>query len=469
MLYLMGLAVLMVTGASALAQDDNGAAPAREVRIDFSKRQAPFQGWGTSLCWWAHGVGGWNDATVDEVVRLITDPDSGLGMNIFRYNIGGGDDPTHSHFRRWADVPGFKSSEDATYDWEADANQRRILLKLREARPDAVLEAFNNSPPFWMTHSGCAAGASDGGANLKEEYEEKFVDYLVEVASHYRDRYQINWHSVEPFNEPDVNWWRAGKNQEGCHVPRDQQGRIIRLLRARLDAAGMQSTLVSATDSNSIDDGLKSLQGFDAPTLSALGQFNVHSYSGKQRDALRELISTHAKPLWQSESGPLYVGGTPYEQIMKMAERITLDMNQLQPEAWLTWQVVAGGEWGCIQEDVRTQTVRVGKKFHMLSAFTRNIRPGDRFVEVRGDGSAVGAISESRKEAVIVLVNREKAPVLFRSIVSGLNAHAGRVEVVQMSHDSELGPIDPVESKDGAIELTVPPESVTRLLLRGVE
>ena len=49
-----------------------------------------FEGWGTSLAWWANDLGGWEDQTkVDEIMDLIFDPAQGLGLNIVRYNIGG--------------------------------------------------------------------------------------------------------------------------------------------------------------------------------------------------------------------------------------------------------------------------------------------------------------------------------------------------------------------------------------------
>lgn len=60
-----------------------------------SQRYQTLEGWGSSLCWWAAQVGNWDEKKVDEVVDLITSPDK-LNMNIFRYNIGGGDDPSHA-------------------------------------------------------------------------------------------------------------------------------------------------------------------------------------------------------------------------------------------------------------------------------------------------------------------------------------------------------------------------------------
>ena len=48
-----------------------------------------FEGWGTSLCWWANRIG-YSEKLTSEAARLFFS-DEGLDMNIGRYNVGGGD------------------------------------------------------------------------------------------------------------------------------------------------------------------------------------------------------------------------------------------------------------------------------------------------------------------------------------------------------------------------------------------
>jgi O-glycosyl hydrolase len=436
-----------------------------ELAIDLRDQGRPFRGWGTSLAWWAHGVGDWPEATVDEIVRLVVDPADGVGLSVFRYNIGGGDHPDHHHMRRWGDVPGFKPARDAPYDWDADAAQRRVLLKLvNAAGDDAIVEAFSNSPPWWMTVSGCVAGAADGGPNLKPEFERDFAAYLADVMRFYRDRHDLVFQSLEPFNEPDVDWWRAGKKQEGLHIPRAQQARLIRLTRQALDARGLRQTRVSAADANSIDDALATLLACDADTLAALGQVNTHSYHGGKRKELREAAAHRGKPLWQSESGPLNVRGTQYEQLMTMAQRIVRDINQLRPEVWCTWQFIDGGPWGCLHADVQRKTVRVAKWFAVLATFARGIRPGDRFVHVESD-RVVCAVSPARREVTLVLVNRDKAPHTFRLTLRGGCGvpPAASTAAVRTSANEDLVPLAPVQIRNGVLEMLAPAESVTRV------
>ena len=58
-----------------------------------------FEGWGTSLCWWANRIG-YSDVLAEKAAEAFCDPEKGLGLNILRYNIGGGDDPAHDHIQR---------------------------------------------------------------------------------------------------------------------------------------------------------------------------------------------------------------------------------------------------------------------------------------------------------------------------------------------------------------------------------
>src|SRR5262245_10736841 len=81
------------------------------VKVDPAVRHQTFEGWGTSLCWWANHVGGWSATGRDAVVDAVVDPVGGLGFNIFRYNIGGGENPAHDHMRQYGEIPGFQASD----------------------------------------------------------------------------------------------------------------------------------------------------------------------------------------------------------------------------------------------------------------------------------------------------------------------------------------------------------------------
>src|SRR5216683_3459153 len=69
------------------------ALEAETVKPDPTKNLGQWEGWGSSLAWWARAIGG--TANADYYADLIyttkiTDGYPGLGLNIVRYNVGGG-------------------------------------------------------------------------------------------------------------------------------------------------------------------------------------------------------------------------------------------------------------------------------------------------------------------------------------------------------------------------------------------
>ena len=217
-----------------------------------------FEGWGISLCWWANMCGRWGDDKIDELVDWLVSP-GGLNYRIFRYNIGGGDDPENKNCTPHhmgasggkglrAEMEGFKDGPDGDYIWTRDAAQRKIMLKIKEKRPDAIFEAFSNSCPYYMTYSGCCAGNTDAGAdNLRPEYYEEFAHYLVDVCKHYKEVYGIEFRTLSPFNEPMTSYWGANGGQEGCHFDVDSQIEFLKVLHPILEASGL-NTVISASE-----------------------------------------------------------------------------------------------------------------------------------------------------------------------------------------------------------------------------
>ncbi|KYF87606.1 alpha-L-arabinofuranosidase [Sorangium cellulosum] len=323
------------------------AAPGTElVRIDTDALHQSFEGWGTSLCWWANHVGGWDEAKRNAVVEAVVDPVSGLGYNIFRYNIGGGENPSHEHMKEHREMPGFQGA-DGTFTWENDERQRAILLRIAERGTDLIFEAFSNSPPYWMTSSGCASGSRSGGDNLKADHYDDFAHYLTEVVRHYRDEHAIK---------------------------------------------------------NSMDDAVRNIGAFGSDTLAAFQQLNVHSYAGSRRKELRQLATELGKRLWQSESGPLGQSlSDDTDAALFMAERIIRDLRELQPEAWVDWQSGdPSRSWASFTLNDREQSYAPIKRFYMHAGFSRYIRPGATFVEVDSEDmvAAVSADGRARSKTI---------------------------------------------------------------------
>src|ERR1700688_4387338 len=154
------LALILLTPSLALA--DSGRIIPRPAQT--------FRGWGMSLAWEANELygGGRQPAQIKEPAiqsqymdLLYGDPATRLtlGFNVARYNIGGGDDPTHASMRADAQMEGFQARPAAVFDWTRDAAQRRMLQEAKHRGAD-IFEAFSVPPPYWMTVSGSSGGGT---------------------------------------------------------------------------------------------------------------------------------------------------------------------------------------------------------------------------------------------------------------------------------------------------------------------
>jgi len=404
-----------------LLSDNPSSLTRTPISIDPEIKKQVLEGWGGSLCWWANIMGGYSDSKISSICNWITDPETGLNMNIFRFNIGGGDDPTHNHMRSdGGAMPGYKASLTAAYDWNQDANQRKILQQLIASRiantgtNDIHVVGFSNSPPWWMTRSGCSAGSLEGNVgNLKADMFDDFADYLTEVAKYYHDNLGITFNYLEPFNEPDGGWWKAFGGQEGCYFSTNDQMIMIRELHAKLTAKNMLSYCqITANDANNIDNGYNALTAYKnaGDIVSKLGLISIHTYGGSKRAETANWAKTNNKKLWQSESGPIDVGGTNEYQMMTMSNRIITDMRDMKCMAWIDWQLAADNSptWGLIvgsYSDPFTPITR-GMAFYIRAQYSRYLKAGYTVID-NSAFNAITAISPDEKELVIVVSNKE--------------------------------------------------------------
>ncbi len=424
--------VLLLSSTTCLCgEKDSLAVNTIQVIIEPDKTCQSIEGWGSSLCWWAGQVGKWEEAKIDSIVDLITSPDK-LNMNIFRYNIGGGDDPSHidGHMVKGkgkrAEMDGFKDSPDAPYNWKADEAQRIIMLKIKEKRPDAIFEAFSNSPPYWMTYSGCSGGNIDPKSdNLKPEYYEAFCDYLVDVCTHYKNVYGIEFKTLEPFNESTSGYWNYLGSQEGCHFEPDSQMKIIRILYPKLKTSGL-NTVISASDETNIASFIHVLKEYQksGDILDKIGQLNTHTYSGTNEERMEAgaLAKSTGKAFWQSETGP---GGWKekvkgLENNLLLTQKLFNDMRIMKPQAWIDWQLLEENNdiWGLIICNFKSHDYSVIKNFYARMQVTRFFKQGYRIIE-SGNESVLAAVSPEKTEVVVAVLNTS---ALGKSFCLNLNS-----------------------------------------------
>lgn len=162
----------------------NGAKSGSVLKVNPSREWGAWEGWGTSLAWWANAFGDRDDLAdlmfTTKAVKYGNQSVPGLGLNIVRYNIGGcswnsiGDQHmvASPHIPKFKQIEGFwlngqnEDPNSSSWDWTVDKNQRLMLSKAVLRGADQI-EMFSNSPMWWMLYNHNPSGAKNGGENLK--------------------------------------------------------------------------------------------------------------------------------------------------------------------------------------------------------------------------------------------------------------------------------------------------------------
>lgn len=438
----------------------------RIVHLQRPDAEAIFDGWGTSLCWYANAIGRWPEPQRSEVADALFST-KGLGLTVVRYNIGGGENPNHHHMQQFRQMDGFEPTE-GNWDWNADPGQR-WLLQAAIKRGANRLEAFSNSPPYWMTLSQCASGGPNPNIdNLDPQQEAAFVEYLVKVVKHFRTAWGIQFDTIDPMNEPYTDYWRANGNQEGCHFERSSQARLIQRLRAVLDQQGLNGVKISASDETNYDRAIGTWESFDTKTRNCVAQINAHAYATERRTELRALARSSGKPLVMSEvdgSDSTVHDHAAIEPALVLAGRIVDDFRDLQPLRWVVWQAVedeADHNWGLIHADFggKTHVWAATKKYHAMGNFSKFIRPGAMFVKCDATDT-VAAYENTRKVLVIVTRNAQPTDETIVYDLAPFGQGSMKVDVYRTSSTENLIKLSSEIATHGRFSATARAQSIT--------
>ncbi|KAF7338007.1 Glycoside hydrolase family 30 protein [Mycena venus] len=418
---LLALAVaLLATRPTALADET--------TTINPSANFGTWEGWGTSLAWWAKAFG--TQTTLADIfftrntVTFNGQTLPGLGLNVIRYNAGAtstNKDPDGDVMVTSPDIKASRqmdafwldwtstNANSSSWSWTVDANQRNMMA-LAIARGANLVELFSNSPVWWMCYNLNPSGSTDGSSDNLESWNwDQHAVYLATVAQWAATHWGVTFTSVEAFNEPSASYWVGPTGtQEGCHFDVNTMSNVIPFLRSELNARGLTNTIVSASDEKTYDIAITTFNGLSSTALADVGRINVHGYQGGggRRDILFSDVSAKGKKLWNSEYGDSDGTGS------QLVSNLMLDFVWLHPTAWVYWQVLDVSGWGLITADNDAKTTGApSQKYFVLAQFTRHIRPGMRIID-GGSSYTVSAYDATAKKLVIVAVNTGAAQII---------------------------------------------------------
>lgn len=241
------LAVAVAVTAVVLAYPSYAQKADLKITIKKDKTLNEFEGFGASACWWAQYCG--NSKYDEEITKLLYSKE-GLGLNIFRYNIGAGeaDNPLSTISNPWRRTESFYVLDEETgeykYDFTRDANAQKILdLALSYGTVDTVV-LFANSPHYSMTISGKASGGGSDGwqSNLSRADYPKYVDYFLTITQYFLDK-GVPVKYISPVNEPQWAWGENNTSQEGCHYTDEEIYELYTLFAKEIKSRGMNVKL----------------------------------------------------------------------------------------------------------------------------------------------------------------------------------------------------------------------------------
>lgn len=237
--------------------------------VDFATTYQTINGFGASAAWWSKKVGTWSSEDATKAIELLYSKDKGIGLNIYRYNLGAGSAKTGWNDENPTNVNSVtgegddrmdvgKSAEsfvdtynaetgEFTYNWNNDEGAKNCLDIANVLCPNLRVTLFFNSPPVELTNNGRATGyylqdsyVDENGItqpmgiasqNIIQSNYAPFAKYANACAKHFVDMgYRVT--DVSPVNEPQFAWTTDEKvtneaasdfglagwsSQEGCH------------------------------------------------------------------------------------------------------------------------------------------------------------------------------------------------------------------------------------------------------------
>ena len=400
-----------------------------ELHLDPCVKYQTFERFGASGAWWAQRIGGRTDPdpetgleTRERIARLLFDPREGLGLRVYRYNLGSGS--ANSGAGRYSAEERRAESfdtEDGSLDFSRDANAVWMMKRAVSLGADEVV-LFSNSPPERMTKNGKGYLDVPGRTNLSPGRYREFADYCLKVAVHFlKEGVPVRF--LSPVNEPVWVWT---ENQEGCHYRPWQVRELMRVFAEEMDARpALKDVKLSGAENGDIRWFNKTYTRImlDDPVVRARTDgVDLHSYCVTPDNALlRRFIADRVPYLrryraWMDRHYPRVKiktsewthmqGGRDcgMDSALEQTKVLLEDLCILNVVSWQVWIAVSSYDYcdGLIYEN-EDGSFTIPKRYYAFGNFTRFLPPGARrFACDAGEGLETAAFGTDARDVVVV-------------------------------------------------------------------
>lgn len=377
-----------------------------------------FETFGTSSCWWSQTIE--SEDVAREIAKLLYDDNEGLGLDIYRYNIGGGekDNPNSRIWDVNRRTESFYVLNEETgeyeYDFTRDKNARRMLdLAVQYGAEEVIL--FCNSPHFSMTASGHASGGlTEYASNLPKENYMAFVDYVLTIADWFvAQGYPVT--AISPINEPQWKWGGDWVGQEGCHYTADETVEVLELFATEMKKRNSPYKL-SGPETGELSPGYyEYIDKFFASEIlnEFCDTYAGHSYWIDNKFDVKAAAGDKFKNEYPEKKFemsewcelPLTIDSTTIDSGLYMANIIIQDLNLLNAVSWQSWTAVNGDG---LMEIVDGNLV-IYKRYHAYKHFSQFIENGMKRIDVldsfEGKSQVASTAFKGNGKTVMVLAN----------------------------------------------------------------
>jgi O-glycosyl hydrolase len=441
--------------------------------------QQTIDGFGASGAWWPTDVSHFSSSVQRQLADLLFSR-AGLDLSQYRYNIGGGGVGVKNPYKA---PPSFLSPSGA-YNWSADP-AGMDFLKLAAAYHVSQLIGFVNSAPeqFTTNHQSC-------GGELTPDEIAAFADYLTTVVAHLEEADHIDLSYISPMNEPDAS--QPTCHQEGMAVPVSERAALVTTLAADLATTSADPGVI-ADESSLVSQLLNETPDWLTPAGAAVAVVGHHGYDYPD-DATLSKVANLPVQHWNTEIC-CYNGkgfGWQYDPTMTsglwLADTIWADLSVAKDSAF-DWWVAASPNIGCdpmqvsgCQNQVNpggrndglvyfdpywqldgNQTLYLTKRYWVMAAFSRYVRPGAVMHGVSGLPASVHAVAfQHGADWVVEIINDSAVAEADLHLRLPDGSDRGLTALVT-DGSRDLAPLSLTgESADPLI--TAPPASVTTIL-----
>lgn len=447
-----------------------------KINLSKAKKIKCLKGFGGSACWWSPQIQ--NDKTADEVTELLYG-DSGLKMNIYRYNVGGGyEDDNLRMDNPWRKVESFME-RDSTYNWSKDKYAVKIMQKALDKGNVDTLIFFANSPHYTHTVSGQTSGGfTEHFSNLAKNKYDAFAKYLIDIAEHFiKEGYPVKY--ISPINEPQWKWGGEHVWQEGCHYEPEEVRDCFLAFAKELEKRN-SPLLLYGPESGNITDHTKEyyeLLSADKLIMKYLDTFAYHSYGSDDNIENKKMIGKWAReniktPRFDMSEWcelPCKHDTKSIESALIMARIIGEDLIYSGADSWTAW--VCANQWDNAMRDGKCYSdgllvakddfsqYYIAMRYYAMAHFSKYIPIGSTSLDIGYDtsrGLSLFAFEAPDKSRILVAVNDSKVK---RVIEPDISYYA--VQIITTDQSEQLHAKTTASKK-----IDVAPMSIATIIMR---